>query len=77
MKNLIYFCLIINDDEKKSRFSKHFTMLKWLFKYIVIVCIYYATFSNRFIMANMKRAESKQRIMNTPQTTHKGRSPQR
>ena len=77
MEILIYFCFIINDDKKKNHFSKHFTMLKWLFKYFVIVCIYYATFSNRFIMANMKRAESKQRIMNTPQTTHNGRSPQR
>ena len=37
----------------------------------------YATFSSRFIMANMKRAESRQSTMNTPQTTHKGRSPQR
>ena len=37
----------------------------------------YATFSKRFIIANMNRAESKQRMMNTPQTIHKGRSPQR
>ena len=39
MKNLIYFCLIINDDEKKSRFSKHHTILKRLLKYNFIVLL--------------------------------------
>ena len=39
MKNLIYFCLIINDDEKKSRFSKHYAILKRLLKYNFIVLL--------------------------------------
>ena len=37
----------------------------------------YATFSKRFIMMNMKAALRRQRTMNTVQTTHSGRSPQR
>ena len=42
-------------------------------------CVYisYATFSNRFIMMNMKAAERMQSTRNTAHTTHRGKSPQR
>ena len=38
---------------------------------------YFVTLSKRFIITNMKRAESKQRTINTVHTDHKGRPAQR
>ncbi len=45
--------------------------------WLVVKGDYLATFSRRFIMANMKMAAARQTAMNTVHTTHRGRSPHR
>ena len=44
---------------------------------IVVLQNYFVAFSSFFIIANMKSAERRQRMMNTPQTDQSGRPAQR